>query len=141
VSPYAGWFPVGGSAVQIAFMNETNATSFCGSSWHIPWVRTAAGQVFEFTPGENNCYTGGWTQLPTPVPAKQIASGDVMLGTNGIIYRWSASSGAFVEAVQPPIPSYGSIESIGGQPGNTANITAVDQTFSFWEESCGTFGC
>lgn len=139
LSQYPTWFPVGGAAAQIGFMHETNATSLCGSGWHIPWVRTRGGQIFEFVPQENNCYLGTWDQLPGA--ANQLASGDVVLGTDDQVYVWNQGSWSFYKASQPPLPSGAHLQAVGAQPGLWGTIMAVDSTNAMWQDECGTLGC
>ena len=96
-----GWFPVRriGRADWLHARDQPHVALWIGLAH--PLGSNGSQPDLRVYPGETDCYTGWWTQLPGA--AKQLASGDIVLGTDNAVYTWQAGSGAFVKTAQPPL--------------------------------------
>ena len=131
------WYPEPGAAYEVRFRHAVNPTSLCGSNWHLPYVRGGNGEVFEFSPGENNCFTGAWVDMG--FAARLLGSGDVAVGADGNLYAISGINRTFAKTLQP-VATF-PLLSVGGQPGNHNVLFVTDSANQAWEESCGSTGC
>jgi hypothetical protein len=142
-----GWYSIVGAARQIAFMNETDSSTSCGSGWHHPFVYDTNGNVDEYfaRDGGTDCLVGGfWNQLSSN--AIGVAPNDIIVGGSNaspVLYQWRTDqfgrSGAF-PALAPPLPAGRQIVNVGGQVGSSA-VWVTDTSTDIWIETCGWYGC
>ena len=141
------WVGVGQSfthgAAKVAMFNETLSNTLSSpagcTTLHTPWVLDGAGQVWKYEysnygscTASSSC-TGGCWVYQSNAAGYDIASNDLVLGTDRNVYQWNPSNNTWPELTGPSLGTGVTIRGIGGQIGSGAGaLYLFDSNSAVW---------